>query len=235
MAEKHILYFKSLKNQVYDYLRDQMRLGKILPGSVINMDETAKKLGISRTPLRDALLQLEMEDFVSVLPRRGIVVNVLTLKNIKKYYEIIGSLESTAVLLAADKIKNPHIKTMEKLIDGMRKAINDNNFDLFYERNVNFHNVFLNLCGNEKLIKIVNNLKKRLYDFPRQEGFVKEWEETSNNKEHWEIFNLIKEGKYQEVACYIRDVHWSFQGQKRFINKYYAKALQYTKKLSGRA
>ncbi len=232
MAEKPILNLKSLKDQVYEYLREQMHRGEILPGSVINMDETAKKLGVSKTPLRDALLQLEMEDFVSILPRRGVVVNVLTLQDIKNYYEIIGSLESTALLLASRKIKNADIKTMEKLIEGMKKAIDDNNFDLYYEKNLKFHEVFLNLCGNEKLIKTVNNLKKRLYDFPRQEGFVKEWEETSNNKEHREIFNLIKEGEYQDAALYIRDVHWSFRVQERFVNKYYAKALKYTSKLS---
>ncbi len=232
MVEKPILNLKSLKDQVYEYLREQMRRGKILPGSIINMDETANKLGVSKTPLRDALLQLEMEDFVSILPRRGVVVNVLTLRDIRNYYEIIGALESIALLLAADKIKNSDIKTMEKLMDGMKKAIDDNNFDLYYERNVKFHNVFLNLCGNEKLIKTVNNLKKRLYDFPRQEGFVKEWEEMSNSKEHREIFNLIKGGKFQEAALYVRDVHWSFQVQERFVNRYYAKALQYTKKLS---
>jgi DNA-binding GntR family transcriptional regulator len=83
MVEKPILNLKSLKDQVYEYLREQMHRGEILPGSVINMDETARKLGVSKTPLRDALLQLEMEDFVSILPRRGVVVNVLTLQDKK--------------------------------------------------------------------------------------------------------------------------------------------------------
>jgi DNA-binding GntR family transcriptional regulator len=229
MEGRPILNLKSLKDQVYEYIREQMHRGEILPGSVINMDETAKKLGVSKTPLRDALLQLEMEDFVSILPRRGVIVNVLTLQDIKDYYEIIGSLESIALLLTADKIKNSDIWAMEKLIEGMKKAIDDNNFDLYYEKNLEFHGVFLNLCGNEKLIKTVNNLKRRLYDFPRQEGFVKEWEETSNSEEHREIFNLVKQGKYQEAASYIRDVHWSFRVQEKFVNRYYAKALQYTR------
>lgn len=68
MAEKGILNLKSLKEQVYEYLRSQMEKGKIRPGSTINMDETSRKLGVSKTPLRDALLQLEMEGFISILP-----------------------------------------------------------------------------------------------------------------------------------------------------------------------
>ena len=78
MDGKPILNIKSLKEQVYEYLREQMRRGEILPGSAIDMEETSKKLGVSKTPLRDALLQLEMEDFVTILPRRMVVVNSLT-------------------------------------------------------------------------------------------------------------------------------------------------------------
>src|SRR5512136_3202318 len=98
MDRKPILNIKSLKEQVYEYLREQMRHGHILPGSVIDMEETSRRLGVSKTPLRDALLQLEMEDFVSILPRRKVVVNVLTEEDIRNYYDIIGALESVALL-----------------------------------------------------------------------------------------------------------------------------------------
>jgi DNA-binding FadR family transcriptional regulator len=81
----------------------------------------------------------------------------------------------------------------------------------------------LSLSGNENLEKIVNMLKKRLYDFPRQEGFVKEWEEASI-KEHQELVNLIKQRKIEEAASFIRDVHWSFPVQETFVKKYYKKS-----------
>lgn len=69
-------------------------------------------------------------------------------------------------------------------------------------------------------MKIVNTLKKRLYDFPRQEGFVKEWEEASI-KEHKQLADLIFQGKEDEAVTFIRDVHWSYKVQKKFIKKYY--------------
>jgi len=90
MDARPLLNIKSLKEQVYEYLREQMRRGDLKPGSVIEMEETSKKLGVSKTPLRDALLQLEMEDFVTILPRRKVVVNVLTLQDIRNYYEVMG-------------------------------------------------------------------------------------------------------------------------------------------------
>lgn len=220
MDGKPILNIKSLKEQVYEYLREQMRRGEIMPGSAIDMEETSKKLGVSKTPLRDALLQLEMEEFVTILPRRMVVVNSLTKRDIRNYYEIIGSLESMAMLKAFDCLKVSDIEAMQKLNAGMKDAIAANDFDLYYERNLAFHNTFLNLCGNDSLVKLANNLKKRLYDFPRPKGFVKEWEESSI-LEHEALIDLLRKGRGQDAANHVRDVHWSFKVQERFVRKYY--------------
>jgi DNA-binding GntR family transcriptional regulator len=216
-----LLNVKSLKEQVYEYLREQMRTGAILPGSVIDMEETSAKLGVSKTPLRDALLQLEMEDFVTILPRRKVVVNVLTEEDIRNYYEILGALESAALLQAFDRIRPADVDSMQALNDAMKAAIDDNDFDLYYEKNLAFHNTFLGLCGNKNLLKIVNTLKKRLYDFPRSKGFVKEWEEASIG-EHQALIDLIRQGERLEAANHIRDVHWSFKVQEPFVKRYYA-------------
>jgi DNA-binding GntR family transcriptional regulator len=220
MDGKPVLNVKSLKEQVYEYLREQMRKGEILPGSAIDMEETSKKLGVSKTPLRDALLQMEMEDFVTIRPRRMVVVNTLTEQDIRNYYEIIGALESMALLKAFDQLKPSDLERMQALNDGMRDAIAANDFDLYYERNLAFHNVFLGLCGNASLVKLVNNLKKRLYDFPRAKGFVKEWEESSI-LEHQALLDLLRTGRSQAAANHIRDIHWSFKVQEPFVRKYY--------------
>jgi len=220
MDGKPILNIKSLKEQVYEHLREQMRRGEILPGSAIDMEETSKKLGVSKTPLRDALLQLEMEDFVTILPRRMVVVNTLTERDIRNYYEIIGALESVALLKAAGRLRPSDLNGMQALNDGMKEAIGANDFDLYYDKNLAFHNTFLNLCGNGNLVKMVNTLKKRLYDFPRAKGFVKEWEESSV-VEHQALIDLLRAGRAQDAATHIRDVHWSFKVQEEFVRKYY--------------
>ncbi len=218
--EKPVLNVKSLKEQVYDFLREQMRRGEILPGSVIDLEETSRKLGVSRTPLRDALLQLETEDFVTILPRRKVVVNLLTARDIKNYYEIIGALESIAILRAGDRLQPQDIDHLEQLNGEMKQAIEADDFDLYYEKNLAFHNVYLQACGNDKLMKIVNNLKKRLYDFPRPAGFVKEWEQASTG-EHARLIEYLRRGQKEEAARYIRDVHWSYEVQEKYIVRYY--------------
>jgi DNA-binding GntR family transcriptional regulator len=223
MTEQPLLNHKSLKEQVYDYLRDELRRGEILPGSTINLDETSRKLGVSRTPLRDALLQLETEGFVTIYPRRGVTVNALSLKDIRNYYQIIGALESAAVLRASQTMGEAEFRLMEEIIRDMKAAIDADDFDLYYAKNLALHEVYLASCGNENLVRIVGTLKRRLYDFPRQRSFVKEWE-LASIAEHTELLRLLREGKAVEAAAYVRDVHWSYEVQEKYIVRYYARA-----------
>jgi len=222
-GKKAILNIKSLKDQVYEYLREEMHKGRLLPGSVINMDETSRKLGVSKTPLRDALLQLETESFVTILPRRGVVVKTLTLEDIKNYYEIIGTLEATALLLSRDNLKEAVVKSMEKLCEAMSKALAEDNFELYYDRNLKFHNTYIDTCGNAALVRIVSTLKKRLYDFPRPETWFKEWE-IASCAEHEALVADLRQGRIEDAARQIRDVHWSYRVQERFIVRYYPNA-----------
>jgi DNA-binding GntR family transcriptional regulator len=223
MDKSPLLNVKSLKEQVYEYLREQLRTGALRPGAVIDMAETSSRLGVSRTPLRDALLQLEMESFVTILPRRKVVVNALTLQDIRDFYEILGALEATALGAAFAKIGAAELALMETLNADMKRAIERDDFDLYYEKNLAFHDVFLGLSGNGYLKKTVGTLKKRLYDFPRQQGFVKEWEQVSI-EEHAELIARIRRGRAREAVDQIRDVHWSFTVQEKFILRYYALA-----------
>jgi len=224
MDRKTPLNVKSLKELVYEYLREQMRRGEILPGSVIDMEETSRRLGVSKTPLRDALLMLEMENFVSILPRRKVVVNLLSLREIRNIYEIIGALESMALLKSCERLLESDLPFLQEMNDGMKKAIERGDFDLYYERNLAFHGLFLERGGNERLVQIVRTLKKRLYDFPRREGFIKEWEESSIG-EHQALIEFLRKGKFGEAADFIRDVHWSYKVQESYIAKYYPNAF----------
>ena len=220
---KGIINVKSLKEQVYEYLRQQFQQHRLQPGAVINMDATSKKLGISKTPLRDALIQLEMEGFVTISPRRGIFVNALPLAEIREFYQVIGALESSALQAAFSRLGESGIRKMDQLNRQMQKAIDHDDFDLFYKKNLLFHDSFIELSGNKTLMRIIGNLKKRLYDFPQQRQWIKEWEESSI-REHQEIVDFLAAGDAQSAALFLRDVHWSFAVQEKFIRKYYSSA-----------
>ncbi len=148
------LKFSSLSDQVYAYLRRQMNQGDLLPGSTINIGEIAKQLGISKTPLRDALIHLELEGFVTILPRRGVRVNHLQIEDVKNAYDAIGLVESFIILECIDKITSAHVKKLEALNDKMIKDIEKNNFSKLFKTNLEFHNIYLDISDNETLKKI---------------------------------------------------------------------------------
>lgn len=218
--EKGKLVIKSLKEQVYEYLREEFRHHRIEPGSTINMEKTTKELGISKTPLREALLQLESDGFVTIVPRVGIYVNTLSEEEIANYYEVIGALECSAVLSGAPNFTTEVIECLKELNEEIRKAIADENNDLFVQKNFQFHNTFVKVSKNETLLTITDNLRRRLYDFPRHERWIKEWDWESLN-EHDKFIEMLESGKYQEAGVYIRDVHWCYTSQENFVKNYY--------------
>lgn len=220
MARKQELSLKSLREEVYEYLRAQMNCGRLRPGLFLNLKEISDELGISRTPLRDALFQLESEGFITIFPRRGVVVNELTLEKIRSIYEILGALESAVIVHAALRFGDGDADLMDKYNKQMRKALGRNNFSAFYDANLKFHNVYLNLSDNAEILNMVRINKERLYDFPRNKAFVKEWELHSVD-EHDELTGLLRKGDWNGAADFMRDVHWSFSVQERFIRKYY--------------
>lgn len=214
------LVLKSLREQVYDHLRHLMSRGEIQPGAFLDLDEISSRLGVSRTPLRDALLQLEAEGFVSILPRRGVRVEPLTREDIRHLYEVVGALEGAALLSAFPSMGEAELDALHRLNDEMRDAVLAGDFDRYYDRNLAFHDVFLDRCGNERLVRLVRSHKQRLYDWPRRQGLVKEWELRSLD-EHAAFLRLVAEGDARAAADHLRDVHWSFPIQEEFIQRYY--------------
>lgn len=219
-----ILNLKSLREQVYDYLREAMNRGDLAPGATLDLNAISRRLGVSRTPLRDALLQLETEGFVTILPRRGCMVNQLTREEIRDLYQLIGSLEASVIRSELDRITATVTNRMTGLNDEMADALHDDNFDHFYTANLELHECFLDLSPNHRLVDLVRTMKHRLYDFPRKKTFVKEWELRSI-EEHRELIRLLEAGEARAAADYIRDVHWSFEVQQPYIEQYYLHEL----------
>jgi DNA-binding GntR family transcriptional regulator len=217
---KPLLQTRSLREQVYDYLRGEMNSGGLQPGSFLDLNALALHLGISRTPLRDALLQLEVEGFVEILPRRGFRLKPLSLDEIRNIYQIVGALESAALAAAGPRIGKAGLATMKAANKAMRQAIRAEDYEAFFIHNLAFHGVFLEASENPRMVALVQSLKQRLYDWPRRKVFLKSWEERSI-QEHVHLLELLEAGRYEEAAAYHRDVHWSFEVQESFVRIYY--------------
>jgi DNA-binding GntR family transcriptional regulator len=215
-----MLNIVSLREQVYQYLRQEMHTGRLLPGSTINLTEMSKHLGISKTPLRDALIRLETEGFITILPRRGVKVNALTLEDVKDSYDLIGALEGWVILRIFDDLDPYLISEMERMNAEMVLAIYKDDFDAYYDLNLEFHDVYLALSDNVMLRNFITPVKQRLYDFPRR-SYIKEWE-LRNCDEHQLFIDEIKGGNRERAVQVMRDVHWSYEVQAEFIKEFYS-------------
>lgn len=198
-----------LREQVYTYLQEQMRVGALEPGAAIKVSKLITELGISRTPLREALLILQEQGFVVIKPQRGVVINAITLGDVKDIYEILGGIESRVFLSVFDKIGQKEITRLEEFNKEIAHAITVNDIARHNLANIQFHDVFLQLSENVRLLKYVGNLKMQLYDFPRR-NYGKQWNEQ-NLDEHREFLHLIRNGRSLAAADYLRDVHWEFK------------------------
>lgn len=207
--------FSSLSEQVYRYLRKQLSKGSLLPGDTINLGKIAEQLGISKTPLRDALIQLESDGFVTIIPRRGVRVNKLTTEDIREAYEAVGLVESFIISESIEKITDLHIELLEELNAKMISDLLRDDFSTLYDDNLEFHSVYTDLSTNRILKKFMHLTKLRIDDF-RRRRYVRSWGEK-NCQEHATLIDLLKKRDGQGAALYLREVHWSFAAEKPFV------------------
>jgi DNA-binding GntR family transcriptional regulator len=210
----------SLSMIVYEDLKRRLNSGLLKPGQFIDLSALGRELGMSRTPLRDAMIRLELEGFVTVYPRRGVMVRSLDLSDIRDIYQIVGALEASVVEHMALRFRTSDADRMDGFRATMARTLAADDFDAYYAANLAFHDVYLDLSDNADLVRNVRTLKERLYDFPRRSTYVKEWE-IDSTAEHETLTKLLRSGDFKGGAQFLRDVHWNFEVQERYIRTYY--------------
>jgi DNA-binding GntR family transcriptional regulator len=210
---------ESLRNKVYDYLRGEMDKGILLPGALINLNEMSERFKVSKTPLREALLRLEAEGFVSIRPRSGIIINRLELEDIRYLYEVVAALEAALIDTIFEKFDRSHLSLMEKLNADMRSTIESGDYVAYDKPHWDFHNLFTELSGSALVQRLITPIRQRLWDFPRRRNH-QQWELMACD-EHQQITEAIQSGNRSEAVRVVKDLHWNFAYNERFIRWVY--------------
>jgi DNA-binding GntR family transcriptional regulator len=210
----------SLREQVCDYLRKEIAQMSIRPGVPISLRKASSELGIGITPLRDALLQLEGEGMVTILPRRGIFIREFTLKDVKNYYETIGAIEALALKTAILHITKDHCTIMRQINKHIFESTKRGYFSDHLKLNKTFHNTYLNLSENTYLPSLWNNITSRLYYSPTEIVQMEDWDRLCCDH-HDHLIDALEERDLEGAIHWMRDEHWSFRKQKKYIEQYY--------------
>ena len=204
-----------LRNQLFEYLINQIEAGALTPGSLINVRQLTNELGVSRTPLREALAQLEVQGLVTIMPQRGVMINVLTYDELIGIFEILGALESQALKTAFDLIDKSKIDTMEEYNRKMARSIVEEKNRVFHETNIQLHDVFLGLSENMELTNYVSVLKLKLFGFALK-SYRNRFKEAIV-REHEVFITLLRAGKKDKAINFLKNVHWKFNYPENFI------------------
>ena len=150
---------ESRVDQAYAEIRRRILDNHYAPGHHVLEQELAADLGMSRTPVREALVRLQNERFVQLIPRHGMRVVPLSIQELREVYEVLTSLELTAIdRLARLDLEEAAFATIEKTVDEMDLAVRKKDVDAWAKADERFHRILVTLCGNQRLATMVEML-----------------------------------------------------------------------------
>ncbi len=203
-----------LRDVVFNTLRQAILKGELKPGERLMEIQLANKLGVSRTPVREAIRKLELEGLVLMIPRKGAEVAEITRQDMEDVLEVRTALEELAVKDACDHITDAQLSELKKASNEFKKALLEGK-DLVTcaDADMHFHDVILSATNNRRLIQMLNNLSEQMYRY-RMEYLKDERTHKTLIEEHDAIRRALKKHDKVKAGAAIR-VH--IDNQKRSI------------------
>lgn len=206
-----------LRDVVFNTLREAILKGDFAPGERLMEKQLAERMGVSRTPIREAIRKLELEGLVIMIPRKGAEVARITGKDISDVLEVRATLEALAVKLACKKMSDQELNELETVNNEFRKAAEDKNIKILIEKDIEFHDIIFHSSDNDKLIQIINNLREQIYRF-RVEYIYKMTSYDGLVSEHDEIVNAMIKRKGKDASKIARE---HIENQERSVLEFF--------------
>lgn len=194
-----------LRDVVFNTLRKAILRGELKPGERLMEIQLANKLGVSRTPIREAIRKLELEGLVLMIPRKGAEVAQITEKNMQDVLEVRKALEELSVQLACERITPEQVEEMKMAAEAFRKVLKSGDVTKIAEADVKFHDIIFAATNNQRLITLLNNLREQMYRF-RVEYLKQKECYPQLLEEHDKLIALISGGEVEE-ACELMGCH----------------------------
>lgn len=207
-----------LRDVVFQTLRQAILTGEFAPGERLMEIALADRLGVSRTPVREAIRKLELEGLVIMIPRRGAEVARITEKDLRNVLEVRCALEELSASLACERITEEEKEELRVALDAFERAVQKKDISDIVEKDIEFHDVIFNASKNDRLIQILNNLREQMYRYRMEYTKDKEYHnvlilehreiyEAMKNQDKEKVMNALKEHIYHQELNVIRNIH----------------------------
>jgi len=157
--------YKPLREVVFENIRKAIIEGVLKPGERLMEIQLSEQLGVSRTPVREAIRMLELEGLVVMLPRKGAYVANISKKDLMDILEVRVGLEGLAAYCATDRMTKDHIKKLETISKELEEAVYKNDVETMLAKDEEFHTLIFEATGNKRLISMMINIWETVYRF----------------------------------------------------------------------
>ena len=182
--------YKPLREVIFDTLREAIITGELKPGERLMEVKLAEKMGVSRTPVREAIRMLELEGLVDMLPRKGAHVAELSAKDIMDVLEVRASMDSLATRLATERITDEEIKELRQIQVQFANYVEKNNLQDSIKKDVEFHELIYRASRNDSIGTDCKQSREQVQRF--RVIYLKDYSSPRNLiKEHEEICDAI--------------------------------------------
>lgn len=197
--------FLPLRDVVFNTLRQAILTGELKPGERLMEIHLADRLGVSRTPIREAIRKLELEGLVTMIPRRGAEVAQITEKSMNDVLEVRRALDALCVELACDRITDGELENLRQACDAFEAAVKTKDAKKIAQADVALHDIIVRATGNQRLIQLVNNLSEQMYRYRFE--YIKDSRQHQNLIEEHRIIYRSIVNKDKETAATAARTH----------------------------
>ncbi len=194
----------SLRDRVYDHLRTAIINGRLAPGTTLLQEQLAEQMGVSRTPIRDALDRLANEGLVARSPGGRVSVAELSFQELREKYAVRGVLEGLALRLAAQRMGDRQLKKLNSLLREMHAAVEQNDVLTVTEIGAEFHDIIIDSCGNDFLIQTLHSLNDSIRRYRRVAANIP-GRAAETMLEHQQIYSALQSGEIETAEKLIQE------------------------------
>ena len=208
--------FLPLRDVVFNTLRQAILTGELKPGERLMEIHLANRLGVSRTPIREAIRKLELEGLVIMIPRRGAEVAQITEKSMNDVLEVRRALDALCTELACDRISPEELEELRLACQKFEEMVKTKDLKKIVQADVALHNIIVQATRNQRLVQLINNLSEQMYRYRFE--YLKDYSQHEKLVEEHRIIYESIVAKDRDTACKAAKIHIDNQ-EKAIIQK----------------